>query len=140
MTTLLAQAKAHGVTPPTERTLYRYGITVNDWIRLLKNQGWVCPICLKGERKWNTDHDHVPQWKDMPDEERKRYVRGVLCWSCNHRRVNSRMSAEEAQRIADYLASYEARRDTSALFKSSPSRQAQASPTQELEIGGASPH
>ena len=118
MTPLTLEAFNQGVTPPAQRTLDRYGISQDDWIALLKVQGWVCPICQKGNKRpkgknavWNTDHEHVPGWEAMPPEERRRYVRGVLCHYCNHRRVNSRMPSAEAQRIADYLAAYEARRD-----------------------------
>jgi hypothetical protein len=112
MTALEREATRHGVKPPGPATLRRYGLTVLDWLGLLKDQGWRCPICRKaGAVKWNTDHDHVPGWKHKTPEERRRYVRGVLCAYCNHRRVNSRMSALEARRIAEYLAAYEARRD-----------------------------
>ena len=111
MTPLTLEAFNQGVTPPARRTLDTYGITQDEWVALLKAQGWRCPICLKGNCKWNTDHEHVPGWKGMPPEERKRYVRGVLCFYCNHRRVNSRMPSAEALRIAGYLAAYEARRD-----------------------------
>lgn len=111
MASLKAEAKKRGVVPPLATTLERYGLTQLEWIALLKAQDWKCPICLRRDAKWNTDHDHVPKWKTMAAEQRKRYVRGVLCWYCNHRRVNSRMSPDEAQRIADYLRAYEERRD-----------------------------
>lgn len=110
MSPLQREAARLGIVPPGAATLRRYGMTVDEWLGLLEAQGWKCPICHKTRAKWNTDHDHVPGWKNLPPEERKRYVRGVLCAYCNHRRVNSRMSALEAQRIADYLAAYEARR------------------------------
>lgn len=112
---LLNEAKRHGVTPPSPSTLRRYGLDVEEWLLLLAGHGWRCPICQKPARKvkLNTDHDHVPRWKHMVPEQRKRYVRGVLCAYCNYRRVNSRMSAAEAARIADYLAAYEERRDHS---------------------------
>jgi len=117
---LTLEAFQHGITPPASRTLATYGLTQDDWIGLLKAQGWVCPICQQGNDRpktgkqalWNTDHEHVPGWAKMPPEERKRYVRGVLCYYCNHRRVNSRMASDEAQRIADYFRAYEARRDS----------------------------
>lgn len=110
---LTEEARRRGVVPPAPATLRRYGLTAEEWLSLLAGQGWKCPIC--GRRNgvvWNTDHDHVPRWRHMPAEERKRYVRGVLCAYDNHRRVNSRMSAAEARRIAAYLAAYEARRDS----------------------------
>lgn len=107
------EAAARGIRPPTPATLRRYGITRGDWLDIIARQGWVCPVCLKGSgsTRWNVDHEHVPGWSKRPPEERKRYVRGVLCVYCNFRRVNSRMPADEARRIADYLAAYEIRRD-----------------------------
>lgn len=113
MSALEAEATRRGIKPPGVATLRRYGLTVVEWLALLKAQGWRCPVCRKTGAgvTWNTDHDHVPGWAKRPAAERKRYVRGVLCAYCNHRRVNSRMSAEEAQRIATYLAEYERRRD-----------------------------
>jgi hypothetical protein len=113
VTALETEAARHGIRPPGAPTLRRYGLTAAQWLRLFKAQGWRCPICRKSGAgvRWNTDHDHVPGWKVMPAAERRRYVRGVLCAYCNYRRVNSRMPATEAQRIADYLAAYEARRD-----------------------------
>ena len=114
MSALTNEATRRGVRPPSPATLRRYGLTVDAWLALLKAQGWKCPVCLKkagGALVLNTDHDHVPGWKHRSAAERATYVRGVLCAFCNHRRVNSRMSAAEARRIADYLAAYEARRD-----------------------------
>jgi hypothetical protein len=109
------EASRRGIKPPTPTTLRRYGLTAEEWLAILAAQDWRCGVrtCLKtgGGVRWNTDHDHVPGWAKKPPEERKRYVRGVLCPWCNHRRVNSRMRAVEAQAIADYLAAYEARRD-----------------------------
>jgi type II secretory ATPase GspE/PulE/Tfp pilus assembly ATPase PilB-like protein len=112
MTPLQREALRRGILPPGQATLRRYGLTAPEWLSLLAAQEWRCPVCLKGSAttRWNTDHDHVPRWKFLSPEERKRHVRGVLCAYCNHRRVNSRMTALEASRIADYLAAYEARR------------------------------
>jgi hypothetical protein len=112
------EAFNRGITPPAAATLRTYGLTADEWLGLLKAQDWKCPICLQGNDRpktgkkalWNTDHEHVPKWAKMPPEERKRYVRGILCYYCNHRRVNSRMASPEAQRIADYIRAYEERR------------------------------
>lgn len=112
MTALEREAARLGIKPPGPATLRRYGLTAQDWLGLLRAQGWKCPICHKTGPLvlWNTDHDHVPGWKSLRTDVRRRYVRGVLCAYCNHRRVNSRMTALEARRIADYLTVYEARR------------------------------
>jgi hypothetical protein len=113
MTALEAEATRRGIRPPAASTLRRYGLAREEWLALMAAQGWRCPVCLKtgAAVRWNTDHDHVPNWKNRPGEERKRYVRGVLCVYCNFRRVHSRMVAAEAQRIADYIKAYETRRD-----------------------------
>lgn len=112
MTSLEEEAARRGIRPPALSTLRRYGITRDAWLALLAGQGWKCAVCLKTGPtvKWNTDHDHVPMWAKRPPEERARYVRGVLCVFCNFRRVNSRMPAAEARRIAEYLEAYEERR------------------------------
>lgn len=101
-----------GIRPPSAATLRKYGITAEEWMARLEAQGWRCPICQRAARllHLNTDHDHVPQWEKMEPEERRKYFRGILCAHCNFRRVNSRMPAAEAQRIADYLRDYEQRR------------------------------
>lgn len=108
--TLREQAKQRGIEPPTDRTLARYGLTADEWLGLLAAQDWRCPICLKKNGKWNTDHEHAPRWKYMEPEERKRFVRGVLCWHCNHTKVHSHMSALEQKRVMEYIAAYEARK------------------------------
>ena len=111
MTALERAAQRRGVKAPTAATLRRYGLTVDDWLRLLKAQGWKCAVCERRVATWNTDHEHVPGWKKMPPDERARYVRGVLCAFCNYRLVPSRLPARAADRIARYLRAYESRRD-----------------------------
>lgn len=59
---------------------YRYGITVEDYNFLLKEQGYCCAICKtkdpsskrKGLNKFHVDHCHATG-----------KVRGLLCNSCN---------------------------------------------------------
>lgn len=109
--TLAAQAERLGIKVPTARTLAKYGIDSRTWLELLALQGWACPICTRRYTNWNVDHEHVPGWKGMPPEEKRRYVRGVLCIRCNWKFVHSTIPADMAQRIATYLANYEARRD-----------------------------
>ncbi len=111
MSDLHKKATRLGIKPPGVATLRRYGLVADEWLELLANQGWVCPICERRPKTTNTDHHHVAGWKAMPPEQRKRYVRGVLCAWCNHRVVHSRIDAGTAQRIADYIKNYEARRD-----------------------------
>jgi hypothetical protein len=111
MTPLERQAARLGIRPPTAATLRRYGLQVETWLALLAGQGWKCAVCARRVPRWATDHEHVPLWKKLPPTERARFVRGVLCVRCNWRLVDSRMPAETAEKIAEYLRAYEARRD-----------------------------
>jgi Recombination endonuclease VII len=107
---LIAEAERRGIRAPTPATLRRYGLTADEWLGLLKAQGWKCPVCLKTTGvRWVTDHRHVPGWRNMPPEQRKRFVRGICCSFCNHRRVHSYLTATQAQRIADYFKKAEER-------------------------------
>lgn len=112
LTYLETEARQRGVKLPSKATAARYGITVDEWLALLHNQGWMCPICTKHRGvQWTTDHEHVRGWKSMPPEERRRYVRGILCRHCNWKVVHSRLTSAQARRIAEYIEAYEARRD-----------------------------
>lgn len=108
---LVQEAENRGIRVPSKSTLAKYGLQQWEWCKLLKDQGWVCPICEKAKATWNTDHEHVPGWHKKPPQERKRYVRGVLCWHCNKYGVPSNLSAAHGQNVADYLLEYERRRD-----------------------------
>ena len=61
----------------------KFGITVDDYDRLLEGQGGVCALCHRPEialhqngrvRRLAVDHDHVTG-----------KVRGLLCYACNVR-------------------------------------------------------
>jgi hypothetical protein len=59
-----------------------------EWINLtLDAQGGACAICKfipgPGDKVLCLDHKHIEGWKEMPPEERRLYVRGLLCGSCN---------------------------------------------------------
>lgn len=111
MADLLSESVKRGIKIPTQRTLDKYGLKVSDWLKLLQSQDWKCAVCHKSKAKWNTDHEHVQGWSKMTAERRSIYVRGVLCWYCNRHIVQSNLTHTEAQRIADYIGTYEKRRD-----------------------------
>lgn len=114
MSALQREAKRRGIRPPLPATLRRYGLTADEWLGLLAAQGWKCTPCGRkagGALLLNTDHEHVPGWKKLPPEERKRFVRGVLCARCNWRVVmDPTPPALYVERLAGYLHAYEARR------------------------------
>ena len=54
--------------------LSRYGITEDDYVKLLNYAGGVCWICRRPPKtkRLAVDHDH-----------KTGHVRGLLCWRCN---------------------------------------------------------
>lgn len=105
------------VSPPTVKTLKKYGLTLVEWTKLLKEQGGVCAICLRVPAcgALNVDHVHVRGFKKMTPVERRRHVRGLLCAHCNHRLVNKYLTVETVRKALVYLESYEARSDGRCL-------------------------
>src|ERR1019366_1975396 len=71
-----------------DRELWRnYGISLDTYYDMLAIQSGVCAICkfgpTTGDKRMCVDHIHVDGWEDMPPEERRLYVRGLLCERCN---------------------------------------------------------
>lgn len=98
------------VKQPAPATLRKYGLTPELWNRLAASQGFACFVCLRqpSTGRLCVDHEHVKGWKKLPPEERRRYVRGLLCWTCNHFAVGRGVTLERARRVVAYLARYEA--------------------------------
>lgn len=90
---------------PSKTTLKKYGLSVEEWQAILDRQGGVCPICQKvpSTGRWVTDHFHVIGWKKMLPEQRKKYVRGVLCWVCNNRVLTRGITIQKLENAARYL-------------------------------------
>lgn len=73
-----------------------YGITIEDYDRMLEEQGGKCAVCGKKPRKTSlaVDHNH-----------RTGKVRGLLCFSCNYKIVG-RHNSKLLGAAADYLRKY----------------------------------
>jgi Recombination endonuclease VII len=88
------------------RTLALYGLSQEQWDRLVALQGNRCAVCKttqpggRGER-WHIDHDHVTG-----------QVRGLLCQLCNVGIGNLRDDPQIMMAAAQYVAAH--RRDVSA--------------------------
>lgn len=100
------------VRVPQAGTLRRYGLTAEDWLEILARQGGVCAVCRDVPRNGRlcTDHDHVKGWKNLPPEERKRHVRGLLCFWCNSRYVGRGITTERARRVYEFLLAHDRRK------------------------------
>lgn len=70
-----------------------YGITADEYDRILVGQKGVCFICQRPPKtiRLSVDHDHATGW-----------VRGLLCNRCN-RMLRERVTAEDMRRASDYL-------------------------------------
>lgn len=105
---------------PSPGTLHKYGLTLEDFKRILEAQGGVCPICgltpkpskRDGKIRWVIDHQHVKGWKNMPPEKRRKYVRGVCCWYDNRYFLSKGITAEKARNVIDYLTNFLQRLET----------------------------
>jgi hypothetical protein len=93
------------------RLIYSYGITLDEYERMLNGQGGKCAMfefCGSTEPgdggRWHVDHMHLPDevWKAMPPEEKRKHVRGLLCRDCNGARVSGN-TLESARAVVIYL-------------------------------------
>jgi hypothetical protein len=100
------------VKTPSEATLKKYGLIEAEWQVMADAQGHACFICEKTPTTGRLviDHEHVKGWKKMPPEQRKLYVRGLLCWVCNHYYVGRGISIAKAEKVVKYLSDYAQRR------------------------------
>lgn len=103
---------------PTPATLKKYGGTPEKWQALLDEQGGVCGVCGRvpspskkdGKIRLVIDHEHVRGWGKMPPELRWSFVRGLVCWFCNHYYLGRGLTLEKAKGVVLFLERYELRR------------------------------
>ena len=109
------------ILTPTKSTLQKYGLSEAEWRAILERQGGVCAVCKKepSKNRLCIDHSHVPKWKKMPPEQRKLYVRGLLCWYCNNKFLSRGITIEKAKNIVRFLEEYQGRLDASLVAKHS---------------------
>ena len=90
---------------PTPTTLKKYGLSAEEWQVLYDIQEGKCAICGKAPStgRLNIDHNHVLGWKKLDPSERKKYIRGLLCYVCNHRILTRGVTSEKLRSAADYL-------------------------------------
>lgn len=96
---------------PKEQTLRKYGLTSDEWLFLLSRQHYCCAICGNSlhDKRCNTDHFHVKGFKKMKPEQKKLFVRGILCWTCNHLIVGRGVTIQRLEKALEYMRAFEAR-------------------------------
>ena len=97
---------------PSGATLKKYGLSEAEWKSILDAQSGVCFVCKLVPTKGRLciDHEHVKGWKKMPPEKRKLYVRGLLCWVCNHYYLGRGITISKAKNVVEFLERFAVRR------------------------------
>lgn len=93
---------------PTTTTLKRYGLTEAEWRAMADVQNHACYVCRLEPKKGRLciDHEHAKGWKKMPPEQRKLWVRGLLCFFCNTRYLGRGISIARAKNVVSYLEAH----------------------------------
>lgn len=105
-----------GARVPTAGRLRLYGLTAPAWVAILERQGWGCAVCGKVPPSGGmcTDHEHFKgwrkAWRKLTPEQRRGFVRGILCPWCNGKLLGWRVTTEKAARVLAYLKQYDRRR------------------------------
>lgn len=62
-----------------------YGITYNEYCSILESQDGTCWICQRNptNKALHVDHLHVRGDAKTSAQEKRKRVRGLLCWRCN---------------------------------------------------------
>lgn len=96
---------------PTQKTLDKYGLSSDDWLEIFHSQGNSCAICHKpsSSGRYYIDHKHLPKYKTLPPEVRRKAVRGILDFVCNNRILTKGVTIEKLRNAADYLERFELR-------------------------------
>lgn len=96
---------------PSAPTLKKYGLDAQGWLAILEAQGWVCAICKKVPKtgRFNTDHSHIRRWKTKSPEERRKHVRGIVCWWCNKVYLGRAITIDKAVNVVAYLRAFAGR-------------------------------
>jgi len=95
-----------------EKNIWRaYGLTPWMVVEMYAEQGGKCAICTNDlhEKNWVIDHKHVRNYKKLSPEEKRKFVRGLVCIYCNWKVLGQieragRVRAVRACRYLGFLA------------------------------------
>jgi len=103
---------------PSKATLKKYGLSEQEWIVLYNKHDGRCYICgvpFDGsdrggkERLACVDHEHVNGFKKMSPEDKKKHLRGMLCYQCNRLVAQKSNTINKMYKAIEYLERYESR-------------------------------
>jgi hypothetical protein len=82
-----AYQKSHAKEREITRIKREYGLTAKEWESILIKQSGRCNICLTELYNKNepcVDHPHLENWDSLTGDEKKKHIRGMLCFRCNN--------------------------------------------------------
>lgn len=86
------------------RLIRVYGITVEEYQKILVHQGGVCGICKQPpKRTLHVDHKHQPRDRSLPGHAKRAFVRGLLCWRCNTAIAKFRDNPDHMEAAGAYI-------------------------------------
>lgn len=95
-----------------EKRLYKtYGLTYSEWEELVKNGCWVCK---RKDVRLNVDHRHIKGYKKLTPEEKRKEVRGCLCFVHNtmlHGVEKFKDSRKQLERMIAYFQVFKMKGD-----------------------------
>lgn len=87
-----------------------FGITVDEYYRMFDSQNGKCAVCGRPQsecsRAFAVDHIHMTGYENLSSTEKKKYVRGLLCISCNTALGKLQDNPEILQKGIEYLLYY----------------------------------
>lgn len=87
-------------------------MTESDFVSLWAKQGGKCAICGNSPTTGRLciDHQHgIKGYKKLPPEIRRKYTRGLLCWTCNRLIVGRGVTLERLQKAVQYIQGFNER-------------------------------
>lgn len=102
------------VKPPKKETLRKYGLDLNQWIELVAQKQGRCWVCGRtpdptGSVRFVVDHEHVKDYKKKSADEKRKFIRGILCWNCNKNFLGKGITTVRARNVYQYLVDYDRR-------------------------------
>lgn len=98
-----------------------YGITVEEYEKMLEEQGGVCAVCERPPKtkRLSVDHEHQKNEKNKSPESKRVRVRGLLCHRCNRALGILGNSTQDllffTENLANYMVRYYSKRMADTL-------------------------
>jgi hypothetical protein len=91
---------------PSKAKLAKYGMSPWHFWNLASSFFNRCHICLVVKDRLFIDHKHVKGFSRMQPVEKRKHVRGLLCYFCNRFRV-CKNTLDSARQVVAYLERHE---------------------------------